>query len=327
MRQIYTISHQFHAKLRRMQFRAIIDQLVKRRVFRTAVVYVASVWVLLQVADLFAGEAIIPDQWVTWLILASAVGFPLVLIGSWFLEAPWKARSRMSTAGDLFIIVAITLGAVLFAWQQWAISTTRTPIAIGRIVATDLQDETAFIATHLEGRFALLFDTNDDADYRLEGTVARSGDVLRLTTRLVDSDGRPLWSETFEDALVRIGDLQLDVVTTLAAEMASQRHRIGPAERLIDACPYPANGDAIIALVDGREPELLAGPIQDNADNGLLYLQQARAWFEAIDDAAPHQRPVLFSLATQSLDQAKVECPDLEQIEATRVAYTERQTP
>ena len=83
----------------------------------------------------------------------------------------------------------------------------------------------------------------------------------------------------------------------------------------------------LVALVDGREPELLAGPIQDNADNGLLYLQQARAWFEAIDDAAPHQRPVLFSLATQSLDQAKVECPDLEQIEATRVAYTERQTP
>lgn len=309
-----------------MRFRALIDQLVKRRVFRAAVIYVASVWVLLQAADLFAGEAIIPDQWVTWLILASAVGFPLVLIGSWFLEAPWKARSRISTAGDLFIIVAIAVGALLFAWQQWAISTTRTPISIGRIVATDLQDETAFIAAHLEERFALLFDSSEESDYRLEGTLARSGDVLRLTTRLVDADGKPLWSETFEDALARIGNLQLDVLTTLAAEMASQHHRVGPAERMINACPYPADGDAIIALVDGREPELLAGQIQDNVNNGLLYLHQARGWFEAIDDAEPHQKSVLFALATQSLDQAKAACPDYDEIEATRLAYTQRQT-
>ena len=310
-----------------MQFRGFIDQLVKRRVFRAAVIYVASVWVVLQVADLFAGEAIIPEQWVTWLILAAAVSFPVILIGSWFLEAPWKARSRIATAGDLFIIVAITVGAVLFAWKQWAISTTRTPIAIGRIVATDLQDETASIASHLEERFALLFDASNESDYRLEGTLARSGDVLRLTTRLVDSDGRPMWSESFEDALVRVGDLQLDVVKTLAAEMASQRRIIGRAERLIESCPYPGNGDAIIELVGEREPELLSGPIQDNADNGLLYLEQARGWFEAIEEAPPHQKPVLFALATQSLDQAMAVCPGFDEIDATRVAYTERQTP
>ncbi len=145
--------------------------------------------------------------------------------------------------------------------------------------------------------------------------------------RLVDGTGQALWSETFEDALVRIGNLQVDVVSTLAAEMASQRRRVRPTERIVESCPYPANGEAIIALVDGREPELLAGLIEQNSDNGLLYLQQARAWFEALDDAPAHQKSVLFALATQSLDRAAIACPDFDEIEAVRLTYTQSLTP
>ena len=146
-----------------MRLRELIRQLSKRRVFRAAVIYAAFVWVALQAADLFAGENIIPEQWVRWLILLAAVGFPLVLISSWFMEGPWKERGRVATAGDLFVIAAITAGAGMFAWQQWFSTTVQMTIAIGEIEATDMQTDTLFLADHLEERFSLLLEAESDA--------------------------------------------------------------------------------------------------------------------------------------------------------------------
>ena len=133
-----------------MRVAELFEQLKARRVIRAVVIYAAFVWALLQAADLFAGEDIIPEQWVRWLILLAAIGFPLVLISSWFLEGPWKERGRVATAGDLFVIVAITAGASMFAWQQWFSASAQMTIAIGEIEATDMQTETRFLADHLE---------------------------------------------------------------------------------------------------------------------------------------------------------------------------------
>lgn len=300
----------------------LIEQLKTRRVFRAAIIYVAFVWALLQAADLFAGEDIIPEQWVRWLILLAAIGFPLVLIGSWFLESPWKQRGRMATLGDLFIIFAISAGAGIFAWQQWFSSSSQMTIAIGEIRATDMQAETEYLADHLEERLGLLLEAEADAGTRLEGSLSRGGDMLRLTVRAVDMSGELLWSQTFEQALVDQAELQSELVRALADEFPGLASRQVYALRQIEACAYPADAEAIIALVDQREPELLAVYIDENADNGLLFLQQSLAWFDAVQTAPPPQRPVLHALAVQSLDQAKAACPDFELIDDLRVAYT-----
>jgi len=70
----------------------VIKQLKERRVIRTVVIYVALLWVALQAADLFASADIISEDAVRWLIALSAIGLPLVLAGSWFLDAPWQKR-------------------------------------------------------------------------------------------------------------------------------------------------------------------------------------------------------------------------------------------
>ena len=121
-----------------MKFRRFAGQLLQRRVFRAASMYLAALWVLLQVADTLAGDGIIPDHWVQLLIFAGTLGLPLVLLGSWFLEAPWKAGGRLGTAGDIFIIAAIAAGAALFAHQQWFANTETVNVEVGRIEATDL---------------------------------------------------------------------------------------------------------------------------------------------------------------------------------------------
>jgi hypothetical protein len=307
--------------------KAIFDQLVRRRVFRAAAIYAATVWVVLQVADVFAGEGIISEERVQWLIIASVIGLPLVLLGSWFIEAPWKARSRVATAGDLFIIGAIAAGALLFAWQQWFVSSVHVPIAVGRIEATDLQDETQAIADHLQARFAELFDAQASADLRFAATLVRGGDRLRLTARLEDHADNVLWSDSFEQALVDLGTLQLAVVDTLAEEMASLRPRRAAARRIIESCPYPASAAAIVALATAQDPDALTTHIEANADNGLLLLAQSTGWFAALQAAPPPEKPVLFALALQRLDDAAKACPGYARIEELRVAYTRLETP
>ena len=103
--------------------------------------------------------------------------------------------------------------------------------------------------------------------------------------------------------------------------------RLEHALRLIESCNYPADAEAIIAIADQREPELLATYIEENADDGLLFLQQSLGWFAASQAAAPQRRPVLHALAVQSLDQAAAKCPDFPLIEELRIAYTQRRAP
>jgi hypothetical protein len=308
-----------------MDLKRFMGQLTQRRVFRAASMYLAAAWILLQVADTLAGDGIVPEHWVQALILMAAIGLPLVLVGSWFLEAPWKAGGRLATAGDIFIIVAITAGALLFARQQWFANTDAADVAVNRIEATDLQPATQQIADHLQDRFAELLDATDDADLRLSGTLARGGEVLRLTMRLSDASGALLWSETVEEALVDIGALQQRVVGSLARDVTSLQKRFTHTKYVLRACPYPASTDAILAIVSNDAPESLMPHIESNADNGLLFLEQSLRWYRGLDAAPTQERPVLYSLAMDSLDKAATACPDYRRIDDIRVAYTQLQ--
>jgi len=71
----------------------LFEQLKDRRVIRAVLVYVALFWLLMQVADLLVEAEIVNQESVRWLILLGLVGFPIVLILSWFFEGVC-ARSR-----------------------------------------------------------------------------------------------------------------------------------------------------------------------------------------------------------------------------------------
>ena len=308
-----------------MDFRRLAAQLYQRRVYRATSMYVAAAWVVLQVADTLAGDGTIPDSWVQVVIFAATLGLPFVVVGSWFLEAPWKTGGRLATAGDLFIIISIIAGTLLFARQQWFSSVEAVEIVVGRIYATDLQPTTQHVADHLRERFAEHLDAIDNADLVLSGTLARGGDVMRLTMRLAAADGSLLWSESFEEALVDIDELQLRSIDSLAQDVASLRKLNARAKRVLRACPYPSSNDAILALVSDDAPESLAPHIEVNADNGLLLLEQSLRWYRAIDEAPPREKPVLFSMAVDSLDKAEVTCPGYARIKEIRAAYTQLQ--
>jgi TolB-like protein/Flp pilus assembly protein TadD len=77
----------------------IIRELRRRRVFRTAVLYVVAAWVVLQVADLaFAGLGI-PESAIRFIWIGAFLGFPLVLIFGWIYDVTADGIVRTAPLG------------------------------------------------------------------------------------------------------------------------------------------------------------------------------------------------------------------------------------
>lgn len=329
-----------------MQIGEIFQQLKKRRVIRATVIYIALLWVVLQAADLFANAEIISDAAVRWTILLGVIGIPVVVASSWFLESPWKERRWTSIGGDLIVIVAITLAALLFAWQQWFASFTRPIVAVLPIEATDTREDTQQLADHLVERFRMLLASRPElrvielrssrharlegasvaskssvlsADFLIAGTLSRGGESLRLTLQLLDREGEMLWSEVFSERLVDLSQLQSIAVGELATRLPLPGNTAGDLQQIIDSCDYPAESNAILAMSGSAD---LTDHLAANADSGLLYLAQAARLFDSTAVAPTTRKSVLQSLAMQSLGAAEQECPDLAAIELLRIKNT-----
>jgi len=336
-------------------FKDFYAQLKQRRVIRAAIIYIALLWAILQVADLLADAQLITAAAVRWTIIVGVLGLSLTLFGSWFIESPWKGRRWTAVAGDLLIIVAIAIAAFVFAWQQWFQTFARPVIAVLAIEATDMRDDTADLADHLTKRLRMLLatrlefkviETNSsmhtalavkslaektallDAEFVLTGTLSRGGDDIRLSLQLYGHDGELIWGERFEDRLTDQAQLQNRLLTELWPILPSDAAALAATRKLVSDCDYPVDGDAILALARFARQEAGVGPqsltdfILVNEDKGLLLLEQARSLFAAIPELPPPRRPVAQQLAMQSLAEAAEQCPGHPEIGLLRLENT-----
>ena len=65
---------------------SLLDELIRRKVIRTAALYLAAAWLVLQVADLVVDAFDASPAIMRMLIVAFTVGFPVFLLSSWFYE-------------------------------------------------------------------------------------------------------------------------------------------------------------------------------------------------------------------------------------------------
>ena len=77
-----------------------LRELRRRRVFRTAGLYVVGAWLVMQVADLFFPAWGLPDSAINILLVAAVLGFPLALVFGWFFDVTAHGIVRTSAAGD-----------------------------------------------------------------------------------------------------------------------------------------------------------------------------------------------------------------------------------
>ena len=258
-----------------------LQQLSQRRVIRAGVLYAAGVWLILQVADLLAQAGMVSDDFVRWMILLALIFFPITLALTWFFEHPWHGRPWLAMAGDIAMLLIVSLAAGLLAYQQWTKSFTRPVVAVLNLEPTDAQPGTGDLANHLASRFRLFLATMPElqvlelsssqhpslavlpvtekakllhADYLLAGTVNQSRQNLRASIQLFDADGNLLWSDRFSDRVINQQQMQYSIMAAAWPAIGLDESALLRVRELIRGCSYPANQDAVkaIATLEGR---------------------------------------------------------------------------
>jgi TolB-like protein/Tfp pilus assembly protein PilF len=110
----------------------LISELKRRNVFRMAVLYVISAWLVMQVAEVIIGLAGLPDWSGKAVLAVLAIGFPIALVFSWFFEitpeglalekdVPEGASITHVTGRrmDFIVIAVLAAGLILFAADKW----------------------------------------------------------------------------------------------------------------------------------------------------------------------------------------------------------------
>ena len=76
----------------------IVRELRRRRVFRTAGIYIVAAWALLQVCDLAFGSFGIPPEALRYVWIAAIAGFPLALVFGWRYDVTAEGIKRTPAA-------------------------------------------------------------------------------------------------------------------------------------------------------------------------------------------------------------------------------------
>ena len=114
---------------------SFFEELKRRNVFRVAIGYVVTAWLLLQVVDLVLENINAPDWVMQVFMLALAIGFPLAVFFAWAFEMTPEGVKRESKVDrtksitkqtarkmDRNIIIAMTLALAYFAYDKFLAS-------------------------------------------------------------------------------------------------------------------------------------------------------------------------------------------------------------
>lgn len=153
-------------------FGRLIGELQRRRVFRTAALYIVGAWLAMQVADVVFPALGISEQAMRFVLFGAILGFPVALVFGWFYDLSAHGIRRTEAADvdasggaqalrrtDYVILTA--LGAVVVAIlynaignvveaprDRWERDQDRPPmLAVLPFVATSLGGDSEFFAT------------------------------------------------------------------------------------------------------------------------------------------------------------------------------------
>ncbi len=161
----------------------VVKELQRRNVFRVAIGYVVSTWLLLQVADL-AIEHIGSPPWVMkTLMLVMALGFPIVLFFSWAYEVTPEGIKRETDIDrsasitpvtgqklDRAIFVVVILAVAYVVVEKYVLPSptiAETSEAVAQVAQPSVEDQTAHteaVAPNTDKSIAVLPFVNMSAD-------------------------------------------------------------------------------------------------------------------------------------------------------------------
>ena len=119
----------------------IWSELGRREVLRMAALYIVTAWLIMQVAEVVIALAELPSHYGRTVLIVLAIGFPIALVLSWFLDIsrsgiqlePKTDDAKPHSTGRLtdFVIIAILVTALgLFAYLQTNPATLDQSVAV-----------------------------------------------------------------------------------------------------------------------------------------------------------------------------------------------------
>ena len=129
----------------------LFAELKRRNVLRAGAFYVATAWVIVQIATQVFPFYDIPDWAVRWVIAALAIGFPAFIAFAWFYEVTPTGLKRESEVApgdsishhtgkklDRWIIGVLALAVVLLLTNQFVLRRDATSVAGAQAIADKL---------------------------------------------------------------------------------------------------------------------------------------------------------------------------------------------
>ena len=72
----------------------LFEEVKRRRVIRTATLYVVILWPIIQIVDILSPTLSLPDSTMRYLVMAFAAGLPLVLLSAWLFDLNQRGLVR-----------------------------------------------------------------------------------------------------------------------------------------------------------------------------------------------------------------------------------------
>ncbi len=133
----------------------LLRELRQRGVFRAAGLYIALIWLLLQIADVVFPVFDVPDAALRYILFGAIAGFPVAMLFSWFYDISSEGirsedeiretgehRSRGMVSGATIVLLAMALGISLYANYEQATDDADAQPELVSILVSDFVNET-----------------------------------------------------------------------------------------------------------------------------------------------------------------------------------------
>ena len=110
----------------------LISELKRRNVFRMAMLYLGTAWLVMQVVDLLIDRGPLPESFGPLMLIVLSIGFPISILLAWFYEvtpagilpdaaagAQEGGASATGRAMDFVVIAVMAAALLLFAYDKW----------------------------------------------------------------------------------------------------------------------------------------------------------------------------------------------------------------
>jgi adenylate cyclase len=210
----------------------LVAELKRRKVFRTAAIYAASAWLLLQVAQLLLEMLEVPAWGLKLVFLLLVLGFPLALVLSWMHQiTPQGVRRELDLPPSEPAAVAVIDNSIaVLPFDNMSDDPANIHFADGlseellnllsRIPGLRVVARTSSFSFRGRAVSAATIAHELKVSYLLEGSVRKASNRIRITAQLIrGADSSHVWSQTFNRDLNDIFAVQDEIAAAVVGEL------------------------------------------------------------------------------------------------------------